>query len=169
MISAPDLLRPEPSSISSERRQEAANSYVLTLMAVMVGLPFPILNLFACLGYWAYAKKKSVFVRFHALQAVLTQAFVILANTIAIGWALRIIFLSDYYWTREFFVYLIFAGCINLIDTILNIVAATKAQKGELFFFIFFGRLSYHLTFGKELAQVNEMAGVEKESTQISD
>jgi uncharacterized membrane protein len=150
MIKAPDLYQPHPDEISDTQREEAANSYVLTLMTVMLGMPFPVFNLFACLGYYAYARKKSVFVRFHAIQAVVTQAFIIILNTIAIGWLLRIVFYSDYNWTRNFFIYLIFVGIMNLIDYILNIIAATYARKGKLFFFIFFGRLSYAMSYGKE-------------------
>lgn len=130
----------------TEREMESASTaYVLTLMVVMVGMPLPIINLIACIGYYFSIKSKSFFVRFHAMQAMTSQAFIILMNSVALSWTLKIIF-SDTIYSKIYFGYVATVILFNLMDYILNITAAVRARKGRMFRFTFFGMLSYMLT-----------------------
>ena len=51
-----------PNDHESER---ASNSYVMSLLAFMVGLPFPIVNLIATLIFYLGNRKATYFVRWH--------------------------------------------------------------------------------------------------------
>lgn len=130
----------------TEREMESASTaYLLTLMVVMVGLPLPIINLIACIGYYFSIKTKSFFVRFHAMQAMTSQAFIIIMNSVAVSWTLKIIF-SDTHYSKIYVGYVATVVLFNLADYVANIIAATKARKGKMFQFFFFGTLSYLLT-----------------------
>src|SRR5215510_4101648 len=89
-------------SLTEREMESASTAYVLTLMVVMVGLPLPIINLIACIGYYFSIKSKSFFVRFHAMQAMTSQAFIIIMNSVAVTWTLKIIF-SDTHYSNIYF------------------------------------------------------------------
>lgn len=43
--------------------------------------------------------------------------------------------------------YLITVGVFNLVYIIFSAIAAVKAYKGRMYYFVFFGRIAYHNTF----------------------
>lgn len=128
--------------MTERQREEASNYYLLTLMTVMVGLPFPIINLIACLLYFFNTRSKSAFVKFHAFQAITSQIPIIIMNSISLFWTIHIIF-YDYLFTNLYVGYIITVIIFNLVDYFYNIVAAIKARRGQLYMFTFFGTLSY--------------------------
>ena len=73
-------------------REKAANAYVMSLVALMAGLPLPIVNLLATFIFFMANRKSSYFVRWHCTQALLSQFFVFVLNTISFQWTLRILF-----------------------------------------------------------------------------
>ena len=135
----------EVKNLTEREMESASTAYILTLMVVMVGMPLPIINLIACIGYYFSIKSKSFFVRFHAMQAMTSQAFIILINSVALSWTLKIIF-SDAKYSKIYFGYVATVILFNLVDYVINIIAAIKARKGKIFRFTFFGTLSYLLT-----------------------
>jgi hypothetical protein len=38
-------------------------------------------------------------------------------------------------------------GTVNVVDIVFSLVAAAKARKGLMYYYIFFGRISYHQAF----------------------
>ena len=52
-------------------RETAANSYLMSLLAAMAGLPFPIVNLVATVIFWLSNRRGTYFVRWHCMQALL--------------------------------------------------------------------------------------------------
>jgi uncharacterized Tic20 family protein len=134
----------DPKLISEREREEASFAYVMTLMTVMVGLPFPIINLFACLIYFFAQDSKSPFVRYHVFQAVVSQLVLIIINTIAISWTLKVIF-SDATINNLYIGYLLAVIITNLCDYAVNIIAAIKARKGKIYHYTFFGTIAYML------------------------
>ncbi len=127
----------------SERECEAAShAWVMSLMTVMIGLPFPILNLLSCLLFFLLLPSKTPFIRFHALQAVTSQSLIIIVNSFGISWAISIYF-GKAQFNDIFVAYLITAIIFNITDYVYNIIAALKSKRGELYRFAFFGTLSY--------------------------
>jgi uncharacterized Tic20 family protein len=129
---------------SESERENASNAYIITLMTVTLGLPFPILNLFACVGFYFLIRKKTPFSRFHSLQAITSQVPVILMNSAAIIWTITILFQKTVI-SNVFISYVITVFIFNVIDITYNIIAAMKARNGLLYSFAFFGPLSWVL------------------------
>lgn len=132
-------------SPAESEKENASNAYIITIMTVTLGLPFPILNLFACIGFYFLLRKKTPFTKFHALQAVISQIPVILMNTVGIIWALSILFHRAII-SNAFIAYIITIIFFNIIDIIYNIIAAMKARKGLIYSYSLFGPISWILT-----------------------
>jgi uncharacterized membrane protein len=131
-------------TLSDSEKETASNAYILTLMTVMLGLPFPILNLFACIGFYFLLGKKTPFTKFHSLQAITSQVPVILMNSAGIFWTISILFHRAVI-TNDFISYIITIAIFNIIDITYNIIAAMKARKGLLYAYSLFGPLSWML------------------------
>lgn len=123
-------------------KESASNAYVLTLMTVMVGLPFPVINLLACVGFYFLQRNKTPFTRFHALQAILSQVPIIIMNSGGIFWTVHIIFHKTPV-TNSYIAYIITIVIFNIIDIVYNIIAAVKARKGLIYSYSFFGPLTW--------------------------
>ncbi len=129
---------------SDSERENASHAYIITMMTVTLGLPFPILNLFACIGFYFLIRKKTPFTRFHSLQAITSQVPVILMNSAVIIWIIGILF-HKVVISNEFISYVITVVIFNVIDIIYNIIAAMRARNGLLYSFALFGPLSWML------------------------
>ena len=53
--------------------EAASNSYLMSLLAVMAGLPFPIINLLATAVFYLANRHRTYFVRWHCTQALVSQ------------------------------------------------------------------------------------------------
>ena len=62
--------------------EKASNSYLMSLIAVIAGLPLPIVNLLATLIFFLGNRKGSYFVRWHCTQALVSQASLLVMNSI---------------------------------------------------------------------------------------
>lgn len=71
--------------------EPAGNAYLMSLAAVVAGLPLPIVNVIATFIYFMAQRKASYAVRWHSLQALLAQLVVMPFNSIAMGWTLSIL------------------------------------------------------------------------------
>ena len=129
-------------SPSETEKENASNIYILTLMTVILGLPFPILNLFACIGFYFLQRNKTPFTKFHGLQAITSQVPIILMNSGGIFWTLRLLFHKTSI-SNEYIAYIITILIFNIIDVVYNIIAAMKARKGFIYIYSFFGPLSW--------------------------
>ena len=54
--------------------EAASNSYLMSLVAIIVGVPLPIINLFATLIFYLGNRRSAYFIRWHCTQALLSQA-----------------------------------------------------------------------------------------------
>lgn len=134
--------------------EDASNFYILTLVTAMVGLPFPIINLIACIIYWLNSRSKSPFVRFHAFQSVTSQIPIIIMNSVGLTWTLRIIF-SDVPFSKLYIGYIITIIIFNLIDYVYNIIAAIKARKGIIYRYAFFGDIAFNMFLADDINKEN--------------
>jgi len=118
--------------------EKASNSYLASLIALTVGLPFPIVNLLATLIFFLGNRKSTYFVRWHCTQALLTQLSLLLINSFGFWWTLSIIFGSGTV-DNKFISYIITILIFNLIEFIATIYTAIKIRKGVHLEWWFFG------------------------------
>jgi hypothetical protein len=82
----------EPGEHESEK---ASNSYLMSLIAVMVGLPLPIINLIATFIFYLGNRKGTYFVRWHCTQALLSQFSLLFINSFGFWWTVSIFFTEE--------------------------------------------------------------------------
>lgn len=128
----------EPGEHESER---ASNSYLMSLIALMAGLPLPIVNLIATFVFYLGNRKGTYFVRWHCTQALLSQVSLLFINSFGFWWTVSI-FISDEAITSEYIAYMIAVVIFNLIEFIATIYTAIQTRKGIHVEWWFYGNLS---------------------------
>ncbi len=137
---------PQPDDIPIREREDAMGAYFMMFASLAAGLPFPIINLIAAVVYHFVNKSKSRFVHFHSLQSVLSQLPTTLINAVAVIWFVRLL-IKEADFPDIFLGYLAMAAVVNILYFAFSIVAAVRARRGRMFYFLFFGRISYHYAF----------------------
>ena len=122
-------------------RERASNIYLMSLAIVIVGLPFPIINFLATFFMYLSNRTGSYFIRWHSLQALLSQAVVALLNAWGIVWTVSIIFGSESL-SNAYIAFLITIALFNLAELVGTIYAAIQTRKGNHVDFWFFGPLT---------------------------
>ena len=125
---------------SDHECEKASNSYIMSLVAVIVGLPFPIINLIATFIFYISNRKGTLFVRWHCTQALLSQASLLLINTIAFWWTISVAF-RDGELTNDYIAYIISVIIFNLIELVATIYTAIQVRKGRHVKWYFYGDL----------------------------
>jgi len=128
----------EPSEHEAEK---ASNSYLMSLIAVIAGLPLPIINLFATLIFYLGNRKGTYFVRWHCTQALLSQFSLLFMNSFGFWWTISIIFSSEEI-TGNYIAYMITAIIFNIAEFIATIYTAIYARKGLHVTWWFYGNLT---------------------------
>lgn len=134
---------PQPDELTIREKEDAMGAYLMMFAALGVGLPLPIINLIAAMIYYYVNKSNSRFVKFHALQALITQIPTTLMNGIGLGWGLRIAFSDSWHLNNAFKGYVIMAVFADVLYFIWGIIAAIKAKHGQFYYFILFGKIAY--------------------------
>lgn len=117
--------------IPREHELEAAsNSYLMSLLAAMAGLPFPIINLLATVIFYLANKCNTYFVRWHCTQALISQVPLFFTNSVLFWWTIRVLLgwtpLSSFY-----FAYLFTVVLFNVIDFIATIHTMIAVRRGR--------------------------------------
>lgn len=126
---------------SDHEAEKASNSYLMSLLAVMVGLPLPIVNLFATLIFYLGNRKGTFFVRWHCTQALVSQFSLLCMNVVGGGWTLSIIF-GDNHITNYYISYMLTAIFFNFTEFVATIYTAIKTRKGLHVEWFFYGPLT---------------------------
>mgnify|MGYP006352267447 CR=1 FL=1 len=92
--------------------EKASNSYLMSLIAVIAGLPLPIINLIATVIFYLGNRKGTYFVRWHCTQALLSQFSLLIINSNGFWWTVGILF-RDGEVTNEYIAYMITAFLFN--------------------------------------------------------
>jgi len=137
MISTTPFIYP-PADSESEK---ASNSYLMSLVALMAGLPLPIINLVATFIFYAGNRNGTYFVRWHCTQALLSQISLLLINSFAFWWTISVVF-RDGLVTNEFIAYIIAVLLFNLAEFIATIYSAVSTRKGIHVQWWFYGSLT---------------------------
>ena len=74
--------------------EKASTSYLMSLVAVIGGLPLPIINLLATFFFFVGNKKGTYFVRWHCMHALFSQLLLFFINSFGFWWTMTIIFSS---------------------------------------------------------------------------
>ncbi len=127
--------------ISEEEAEKASYAYLMSTVVLLVGLPLPIINMIATIMFYLGNRKKTYFVRFHCIQSMLSQIFIILMNSIGISWTLSIIFGNNII-TNLYIAYIITIIGFNLLEFAASIYAAVQTRKKQNVLFWFFGPLT---------------------------
>lgn len=124
--------------------EKASNSYLMSLVALVGGLPFPIINLFATLFFFSANRKGTWFVRWHCTQALLSQFSLLLINTVAFWWTISVLFGSETI-TNFYIAYIANALLFNLAEFIATIYTAVQTRKGFHVEWYFYGLVTNQL------------------------
>jgi uncharacterized Tic20 family protein len=109
--------------------EKASNSYLMSLIAVIAGLPLPIINLLATVIFYLANRKSTYFVRWHCTQALLSQFSLLLMNSTGFWWTISIVF-SDERVSSHYIAYMITIFIFNLTEFIATIYTAIQTRKG---------------------------------------
>lgn len=126
----------------TEHEAEAASSsYLMSLIAIIVGLPLPIVNLIATSIFYLANRRSTYFVRWHCTQALLSQLSLFLINSTGFWWSMSILF-TDETITSNYIAYLLSAFIFNLVEFIITIYTAIQTRKGIHVEWWFYGSLT---------------------------
>jgi uncharacterized Tic20 family protein len=126
---------------SEHEKEKASNSYLMSLVAVIAGLPLPIVNLLATLFFYLANRKSTYFVRWHCTQALLSQLVLLFANSYSFWWTVSIIF-TDEKVSNHYFAYLFTVFVFNVLEIISTIYCAVETRKGKHVNLWFFGNVT---------------------------
>ena len=125
--------------------EKASNSYLMSVVAVMAGLPFPVINLVATVAFFFANRAARPFVRWHCTQALVSQAAMLAMNLPGVWWTLGIIFGSAEI-TNSYIAYVITIVFFNLLEFIATVYAAIETRKGRHVEWWVFGPITNALT-----------------------
>ncbi|MCL3781447.1 hypothetical protein EMN47_13735 [Prolixibacteraceae bacterium JC049] len=121
--------------------EKASSSYLMSLIALIAGLPLPIINLLATLIFYLGNRKGTYFVRWHCTQALLSQFSVLFINSYGFWWTISILFSSQCI-TNSYISYIIAIAIFNITEFIVTIYTAIQTRKGIHIEWWFYGNLS---------------------------
>ncbi|MDO7603163.1 MAG: DUF4870 domain-containing protein [Flavobacteriaceae bacterium] len=121
--------------------ETASSSYLMSLIAIIAGLPLPIVNLIASLFFFLGNRKSTYFVRWHCTQALLSQLSMLFINSYGFWWTVSIIF-KDGTMSSNYIAYIIAAIIFNLTEFIATIYTAIQTRKGIHVEWWFYGTLT---------------------------
>lgn len=121
--------------------ESASNSYLMSLIAIVAGLPLPIINLISTFIFYLGNRKSTYFVRWHCTQALLSQFSMFLINSFGFWWTVSIIF-TDEAISNAYIAYLIASLIFNLTEFIATIYTAIQIRKGIHIEWWFYGTLT---------------------------
>ncbi len=110
--------------------EKASNSYLMSLLALIVGVPLPIVNLIATLIFFLANRNSTYFVRWHCTQALISQLVVFFFNSYGFWWTVSIMF-GEATITNEYVAYIITIGLFNIIEFVSTLHSAIAVRKGH--------------------------------------
>jgi hypothetical protein len=108
--------------------EKASNSYVMSLLAFMIGLPLPIVNLVATTIFYTGNRKATYFVRWHCTQAIIAQLSVLFINSYGFWWTIRILF-TDVSVSDSYIAYMLTVLILNITEIAVTIYTAIRVRK----------------------------------------
>ncbi len=135
------LIKPFQYAPLEHETEKASNSYLMSLIALMAGMPLPVINMLATLFFFIGNRRGTLFVRWHCTQALFSQLSVVFINGFAVWWTISIIFGSNVL-SNIYIAYIITAVMFNITEFIMTIYSAIKVRKGIHVEWWFYGVLT---------------------------
>ena len=110
--------------------EKASNGYLMSLLALLMGAPLPIINLIATFIFYLGNRRSTHFVRWHCTQALLSQLSVFFLNSYAFWWTISILF-TDAEISNNYIAYMITITLFNLFEFVSTIYTAIEVRKGK--------------------------------------
>ncbi|NMH28272.1 DUF4870 domain-containing protein [Flavobacterium silvaticum] len=110
--------------------EKASNSYLMSLVAIVAGLPMPIVNVIATFFYWVANRKSTFFVRWHCTQALISQIALMPFNSVLFWWTISLI-MGEETISNEYFAYLFTLLLFNAVEFGSTIYCAVQTRKGK--------------------------------------
>lgn len=121
--------------------ETASSSYLMSLIAIIVGAPLPILNLLATIIFYLSNRKSTYFVRWHCTQALLSQLSMLIINSVGFWWTISIFFTSETI-TNKYIAYMISAVIFNIAEFFVTLYTLIQTRKGLHVEWWFYGGLT---------------------------
>jgi uncharacterized membrane protein len=128
----------KPDDYESEK---ASNVYLMSLVAVLVGMPLPIVNLIATGIFYLSSRKASFFVRWHCTQALVSQVLVVAMNSVGLYWTISVI-RQIRPLDNNYIAYIITVLIFNFLEFCVTIYTASAVRKGKHVEWWLFGPLT---------------------------
>jgi uncharacterized Tic20 family protein len=130
-----------PERLNDSELERASNGYLMSLIALMAGMPLPIINLLASMIFFFSNRRSSYFVRWHCTQTLVSQLTLLVCNSIGFSWTMAILF-GPKNVSNAYVSYIITVVLFNLFEFIFTIAAAVRARKGASVYWWFWGPLT---------------------------
>ncbi|MBK6265035.1 DUF4870 domain-containing protein [Marivirga sp. S37H4] len=127
--------------VHESEAERASNSYLMSLMAIVVGLPLPIVNLIATFMFFLGNRESTPFVRWHCTQALFSQLSLVIINSIGFWWTISVI-IGDKVISNDYIAYIIVLFTYNILEFIATIYSAIRTRKGIHVKWWFYGDVS---------------------------
>lgn len=122
--------------------EKASNSYLMSLIAAIAGLPLPIVNLVATLIFYMGNRKGTYFVRWHCSQALFSQFTLFIANTVGFWWTISVFF-GDGSLANPYISYMFTIVIFNMTEFVATVYSAIQIRKGVHIEWWFYGALTH--------------------------
>lgn len=122
--------------------EKASNSYLMSVVALIAGLPLPIINLLATFIFYMSYRKDTYFVRWHCQQALYSQLSLFFVNTFGVWWTVSMIVSGFESINNGYIAYILLVLLLNLAEFIATIYTAIKTRKGLHAKWWFYGELT---------------------------
>jgi hypothetical protein len=126
---------------SEHEAEKASNSYLMSLIALIAGMPLPIINLIASVIFFVGNRKGTYFVRWHCTQALLSQFSLLFMNSFGFWWTISIMFGPETL-SSKYIGYVITILIFNISEFIATIYSAIQTRKGVHVKWFFYGNLT---------------------------
>src|SRR5690606_21376866 len=107
--------------------EKASNSYLISLVASVAGLPLPIVNLLATLFFFVANKKGTYFVRWHCTQALLAQFSLLFMNSAGFWWTVAIVF-GNQFLSNAYVAYMITIILFNFLEFLATVYTSIETR-----------------------------------------
>ena len=124
-----------------DEKERASGCYIMSLVAVMIGLPMPIINLAATGLFYFLSRRGTYYVRWNTIQALISQVPLFVMNNILFWWTVRILFCFTEL-SSEYIAYFITVNLYNIYDFIETVRSAIITREGKVHKWYLYGTLT---------------------------
>lgn len=119
-----------PNTLHEYECEQASYSYLVSLLATVAGMPLPFVNIIATGIFPLAQKQESRFVRWHSMQALISQIPQFFINSALFAWSVSIL-MGETLVSSCYFGFLFTVLIFNIIDFIATLHTLIAVRKGK--------------------------------------